>query len=385
MDKSKYIFFLGRYQTNTLSSFDESSSIYEEIKKFNTYFSALGWCAFSKMSLEIIVTANKLYEENQVINAEKYLSQYFLNGELKNFFFKNFLYSNLFKVRIDQIREFIELHFNNRFISSIPLGLIIADGVINEYTKNKGLYANNNNFDIWNSIISEENGFSILIKTICKSRKKVNTTEIEIPYRHGIIHGQDINYNNPLVAGKTLNLLCAVLDWIQYKETEYERKEELNNNQSQLSIIKKHIENQNLIEEIDKWSPRKINIKNGLVKDNLDYLVPINDFINGWKEHNINTISNLLKNAIRTKQIKSYCKSLFLNKKLVSYKYIDIHEKSCVITNVQLEVIWNENDKDRIETLEIVLKYEGEYNAIPSKNNGNWVIVSINDWKLLKN
>lgn len=173
MDKSKYIFFLGRYQTNTLSSFDESSSIYEEIKKFNTYFSALGWCAFSKMSLEIIVTANKLYEENQVINAEKYLSQYFLNGELKNFFFKNFLYSNLFKVRIDQIREFIELHFNNRFISSIPLGLIIADGVINEYTKNKGLYANNNNFDIWNSIISEENGFSILIKTICKSRKKL--------------------------------------------------------------------------------------------------------------------------------------------------------------------------------------------------------------------
>ena len=382
MDKCKYIFFLGRYQTNTLSSFDESSSIYEEIKKFNTYFSALGWCAFSKMSLEIIVTANKLYEENQVINAEKYLSQYFLNGELKNFFFKNFLYSNLFKVRIDQIREFIELHFNNRFISSIPLGLIIADGVINEYTNNKGLYANNNNFDIWNSIISEENGFSILIKTICKSRKKVNTTEIEIPYRHGIIHGQDINYNNPLVAGKTLNLLCAVLDWIQYKETEYERKEELNNNQSKLSIIKKHIENQNLIEEIDKWSPRKINIKNGLVKDNLDYLVPINDFINGWKEHNINTISNLLKNAIRTKQIKSYCKSLFLNKKLVSYKYIDIHEKSCVITNVQLEVIWNENDKDRIETLEIVLKYEGEYNAIPSKNNGNWVIVSIDDWKL---
>lgn len=92
-----------------------------------------------------------------------------------------------------------------------------------------------------------------------------------------------------------------------------------------------------------------------------------------------------MKNAIRTKQIKSYCKSLFLNKKLVSYKYIDIHEKSCVITNVQLEVIWNENDKDRIETLEIVLKYEGEYNAIPSKNNGNWVIVSINDWKLLKN
>lgn len=337
------------------------------------------------MPLEIIVKANKLYEENQVINAEKYLSQYFLNEELKNFFLKNFLYSNIFKVRIDQIREFIELHFNNRFISSIPLGLIIADGVINEYTKNKGLYANNNNFDIWNSIISEENGFSILIKTICKSRKKVNTTEIEIPYRHGIIHGQDINYNNPLVAGKTLNLLCAVLDWTQYKETEYERKEELNNNQSQLAIIKKHIENQNLIEEIDKWSPREINIKNGLIKDNLEYLVPINDFINAWKEHNINTISNLLKNAIRTKQIRAYCASLFLNKNLVSYKYINIHEKSCVITNVQLEVNWYENDKNRIESLEIVLKYEGEYNAIPSKNNGNWIIVSIDDWKLLKN
>ena len=92
-----------------------------------------------------------------------------------------------------------------------------------------------------------------------------------------------------------------------------------------------------------------------------------------------------MKNDIRTKQIKSYCASLFLNKKLVSYKYIDIHEKSCVITNVQLEVNWNENDKDRIETLEIVLKYEGEYNAIPSKNNGNWIIVNIDDWKLLKN
>lgn len=383
MDKSQYIIFLGRYQTNTLSSFGESSSIYEEIKKFNTYFSGLGWCAFSKMSLEIIVTANKLYEENQLINAEKYLSQYFLNEDFKYFFFKNFLYSNVFKVRIDQITEFIELHFNNRFISSIPLGLIIADGVINEYSKNKGLYANNNNFDVWNSIISEENGFKILLETICKSRKKVNTTEIEIPYRHGIIHGQDINYNNPLVAGKTLNLLCAVLDWIQFKETENERKEELNNNQSQLAIIKKHIENQKLIEEIDKWSPRKINIKNGLVKDNIEYLVPINDFINGWKEHNINTLSNLLKNAIRTKQIKSYCASLFLNKNLVSYKYIDIYEKSCVITNVQLEVIWNENDKDRIEILEIVLKYEGEHNAIPSKDNGQWIIVSIDDWKLV--
>ena len=90
-----------------------------------------------------------------------------------------------------------------------------------------------------------------------------------------------------------------------------------------------------------------------------------------------------MKNDIRTKQIKSYCASLFRNKNLVSYKYIDIHEKSCVITNVQLEVNWNENDKDRIETLEIVLKYEGEHNAIPSKDNGQWIIVSIDEWKLL--
>lgn len=147
---------------------------------------------------------------------------------------------------------------------------MIIDGVVDEVTKsNKGFFASDFNPTLWNSIVGHESGLAQIAKIYAKTRKKVNTDPITLPYRNGILHGKDINYDNNLVAAKCLATIFAVGDWVEQYESRKHVKPEPSKPKSILQELKKlketltkaqkqHEQNEKMKDEVEKWQPRHI-------------------------------------------------------------------------------------------------------------------------------
>jgi hypothetical protein len=99
----------------------------------------------------------------------------------------------------------------------------VLDGMVNEiylkaYGHHRGFYANDSDLTACDSISAHTKGLALLAKTLCRSRNKTRTEEILIPYRHGIVHGTDLNYDNKIVAAKTWAALFATRSWAMKAE-----------------------------------------------------------------------------------------------------------------------------------------------------------------------
>jgi hypothetical protein len=51
------------------------------------------------------------------------------------------------------------------------------------------------------------------LQVMSETRNTTTTDPIRIPFRHGILHGTDLGYNNKIVAAKAFAALLAVGDY----------------------------------------------------------------------------------------------------------------------------------------------------------------------------
>ena len=154
---------------------------------------------------------------------------------------------------------------NGRYYSCVPLLLIIIDGLINDISKSTGFFSEKADLTSWDSIAGHYTGLSQLKSIYNQSRKKTNSDEITMPYRNGILHGRDLNFNNIYVAAKCWGCLGAVLDWgkdIANGKKEAPPPEKPKTIMENLREIKNSIdsinENKKAKEYIEKWKPRNL-------------------------------------------------------------------------------------------------------------------------------
>ncbi|MBR8699155.1 hypothetical protein I8F96_02705 [Enterococcus casseliflavus] len=104
--------------------------------------------------------------------------------------------------------------------------LTLVDGIVNDINPT-GLFADATDLDVWDSIAGHSIGLNSLVDILKTNRTKTNVEPIYLPYRNGILHSRELNYNNKIVAIKTFAILFYVNDWIQSLESEKRRKEYL--------------------------------------------------------------------------------------------------------------------------------------------------------------
>ena len=123
-----------------------------QIHKFNSRFSDSGWCAYDSMNMELIKKCNDEFERNGLDSAEKILIDYY-KSDIKEIthWIKNS--SKEFSDRYNLLQAFFENHFNEMYYSSVPLGLIIIDGAVNDFTKSKGFFSEETNIDAWDCLV----------------------------------------------------------------------------------------------------------------------------------------------------------------------------------------------------------------------------------------
>lgn len=359
-----------------------------QIVHYNKNFSNNGWIAYDGINFKMIKKANEIYEKYGIEEAEKYIINYYTN-EVKNVV--NWLYysSKEFKVRRNLIEEALTKHFNKDYSSAVLLFLTIIDGIINDYTKDKGFFTENVNLDCWDCLVGCSNGLKKLKEIYNKSRKKTNTEAIYFPYRNGILHGRDLNYGNEFVSSKCIVMSFAIKDWISNKKTEkirIEKYEKEINLPPFEETIEKYMQLQKDKEIISSWKP--INIKVG--KDvpisgskekyqDYEYVYTFVEMIQYWKEKNYGRLAEKLDKMFYYETNKSLrpkeCRKLFENNILNEFKILKIEDKAICMKNIEIMVDIQKKEKSIRGNMRFGIIYEGEnICALPQNENGNWNI-----------
>lgn len=97
--------------------------------------------------------------------------------------------------------------------------LSIADGFVNELESvHRGLHTRTSEeMSAWDSAISHHKGIGSVQRVVFKTISVTITEPVVELYRHGIMHGTVLNFDNITVATKAWNLLFAVMDWATAK------------------------------------------------------------------------------------------------------------------------------------------------------------------------
>ena len=127
---------------------------------------------------------------------------------------------------------------------------------------------------------------------------------IYLPYRNGILHGRDLNYDNIFVSSEWIVLLFAIHDWMTNKKSEDSRKERFVNLQKPVSfkeIIAQFNKNQKNRNIIDTWNPKIITIGKTIPEsgkyeeyNDYEYIQKVIKIFEYWNNKNYGQLSKIL-------------------------------------------------------------------------------------------
>ncbi len=355
--------------------------------KYNRYFSEKGWIAHDSMNFEIIKKAVDLYEQNKPSQAEEIIKDYYSPSEVESRFIY-FRHIPEFKIRIKLLEYALQDYKDKRYYSVIPLLLMIIDGVINDVMQ-KGFHANNLDLSVWDSLTSTDTGIQVIKKIFTRSRGKTNSQELDMPFRNGILHGRDLEYDNYTVACKSWAFIFFIRDWIPSKKSEKDRMERY----IEKSKVKSISELAKDLKELDKlkaaiaaWKSRQIpeefieNINANKAVDEKEPESIVLQFLECWKNNNYGKMAESFSKMI-TDNYKKYAAEVrnnYKNQLLVDYKIVQIVDEAPAISEIIVQLNFSDSSIKKVNFRCIFER--GLADSLPRGfQGGNWKIVWVQD------
>lgn len=355
--------------------------------KYNRYFSKKGWIAHDSMNFEIIKKAVYFYEQKDPLQAEEIIKDYYSPNEVESRFI---YFRNIpeFNIRIKLLEYALQDYKDKKYYAVVPILLMIIDGVINDVMQ-KGFHTDNLDLTVWDSLTSTDTGIQVIKEIFTRTRRKTNSEELEFPFRNGILHGRDLEYDNYIVACKSWAFIFFIRDWITSKKSEKDRMERY----IEKSKVKSFSELANDLKELDKlkaataaWEARKISN---------DYIESINTnkiavekepesrvlhFLEYWKKNNYGKMAESFSKLI-TDNYKKYAaevRNIYSNQVLVDYEILQIVDEASAISEIIVQLNYSNISTKRVKFRCI---YERDFaDSLPRGfKGGNWKIVWMQD------
>lgn len=353
--------------------------------KYNDLFLEYGWMAHESLNTEIMKKAIKVFESEGLETAEIYIMNNYedmLKENLKFVLMPSVLYRRKRLIELS-VKDYME----GRYHASIPVILMLLDGTLNDL-QDSSLFSRNANLTTWDSLTGYKEGLESIIRKYNINRTKTNEEELEFPYRNGILHGRDLNYDNRKVALKSFAIMFYLSDWIrsytseEKRKKDYERKNSFTLNDYH-EFMKNKVEGEKLQEIWKKRDPiiieepevEKYNIETpeGTAIIFIDYIIKKN-FGNPTEFFPDSSYSDTTKNQ----RIK-YLKDTFRGRTIETIDKVKCIDIGSAKSEVEVELKYTSQlHSDRKENVKLHLLYEvnGKIeNRL--KEGGKWTIVNI--------
>lgn len=332
------------------------------------------------MTFEVMQKAITIYETDGKAKAEDFLTDSYDETTLNQGILR-LKGNDHFQKRIRLIELAKDDYLSNRYHACIPLLLSLIDGLVNDVSKHVGFFANNVDLTAWDCIAAHESGLQALTSLLNKGRNKTNEDTISIPYRNGILHGRELNFDNKTVATKCWVALFAIRDWaeaIDSGKKDPQPKEDI--------TWEKTSKNELTKKPIEEWKARSSDELIHLPFEgdiaNLPENTPehaVATFINYWNNKKFGPMSNILsyfKNYSSGKKA-GLTREFFEKYTPILFTILDVKDTAPALSHVITEMHIKTEDQIQMFQISIHTEYQNsegdlEVRSIP---NGQWKII----------
>ena len=355
--------------------------------RFDDLFAKKGWIMYELMNFEVAKDAVDKAEAGDLEGAERLLADYF-NTDTVRQQLRTMVAVEAFRPRM-RLAEKALLDFEEgRYHASTPVVLAQIDGLVNDLHERRiGFFADEARLEAWDSMAAHDKGLNQLSIVFNSHRGTTTTERIDVPYRHGIMHGRDLGYDNQLVACKTWAALFAVREWAVKAERgmlEPPPKQPEKSWKEMMRDIVYHTEEKKRWED---WVPRELEVQ-GIPADvdpsDLAEGTPeraLAEFLHWWKRANYGYMSNCvpyLFDKYKEKPLPAEIRELFRGKRLISYRFVSFDHTIAGMARIgaQLQIEAGGQITDRI--IEYRLCCEDRDGQIVSQGSpaGKWVVMN---------
>lgn len=193
----------------------ELSRLTRTVDEFYALLGPRNWVFHEDLSLpdmERIVRGAK----GDAGDAEATLIEWYGEGDRLDWMVRRLSWHQAWRARRELLEHALDDYRAGRFYAVVQVLLSVMDGFVNDLypEARKALHAREpDEMDAWNSVVGHHEGLTAVMKTYQRTIKARIDDPVYELYRHGIVHGMVVNYDNAVVATKAWNTLFAVSDW----------------------------------------------------------------------------------------------------------------------------------------------------------------------------
>lgn len=337
--------------------------------EFHQTFSKHGWLYSDSTNVETAKKALVLYHSGRVEEAEELLVQEF-DGENLEPKITRLSQLNEFRTRRSQLREAQALSVQGRYLASIPLLFIIADGVGADAFE-KSVFAEGANLQELNSLSGHPNALPKLITAIAKTRRKTTKDQILFPFRNGIMHGRDLGYGNRFVNAKCWSLLGNIADIIQSRRME--RPERAEPTPQWREALKSFEQTESDRRRIQAWVPRTVDLDQTAFsrnsEANWDPSEPegvLKAFLQAWMASNYGNMAQMTVDhrSLSVKQRAGKLRALLKDWKLIGAEFAESVDVAPSATEIKANLRFGLQEQDYAVSHKFCLECEKEGGGI---------------------
>jgi hypothetical protein len=122
-----------------------------------------------------------------------------------------------YPVRAEFVKRVFQAYDTGDHMIVAPLILMLVDGFGVSETGTKSMFTDiedlNHLFQSLESVAGHPTALRSLLEKLRKGQRGYSEAPLTMPLRNGILHGTRLNYADPAVSAKSLNLLAAVVEW----------------------------------------------------------------------------------------------------------------------------------------------------------------------------
>lgn len=367
-----------------LAELKEQSKILLLPDRFNEIFASSGWIAYESMSLEVMKKAIETFEEHGLEVAQEYLAATYDADTLKWGTLRLNGHDE-FRKRMRLVELAKEDYLAGRYHACIPLLLSLMDGLTNDVSRHVGLFADNANLTAWDCIAAHESGLQSLVALMTKGRGKTNSEAIFIPYRHGILHGRELAFDNRIVAAKTWAALFAIQDWAvalaEGKKTPTPKQEP-----TWGELLQSLQKTQTTKRLLDAWKPRTKEDFAHLPCDGASLSLPessperaVAEFMKSWKQGRFGPLADALSHTYNMAmgQKAGEAKQDFGSHKVVSFQIVGVEDRTPAYSTVVIRGTFSAENDVFEEELKVSAGYQDE-KGLPMcrlESGGKWTLI----------
>lgn len=346
---------------------------------FNQLFASRGWVACGAINLDAARAAIATAKAGRWEDADRLLADAY-SPQLVRIYVRQLGQLRCFAKRERLALLAVEDYEAERYHACIPVALALLDGMGQELT-GANFFRNTLRIKAKESFLEIGPGIAELLKGLSLTRKSTTVDPISMPYRHGIVHGTDLGYDNRIVAAKAWAALLAVghyaTDYLTPPPTPQP---------SLMETLKSIGETQKRIEELERaqnaWLPR--------TADDLRALVSARRFLAGtpegaadallkaWSAKNFGSIASGTADALN-ESVGPLAGRIrrSLGPAPTRYEVLEIEESGSTAAWVRMRLEWNdEHDEVRLR----LVYYKGDTPHPRTAPGGRWLLMSL--WPL---